>query len=375
MRGRRDRRRVGAARDPTGRRVVLTWPPSTASLVGRPQRLHRSRRRQPFGARIPCRRADRHLPFSGRDHFRQMFPGTALGALLGNLDLHAHGARAQARGRVRDAARHRCADDDRHGDCSCSGPPSSRSSSNGMDEAAAAEATWHLGMAAMVVMGVLKTVLSFFGAGCCARVPRAGLLGSIAGIALVLMGFFPLIDILRVPVVGLACLGIVLYALVAQARMPFGIPGVLFSFLVGVVLYYATRAARICSAGVPRAGRCRTWRFNLPLAHARLHRRLHVHAALSRADPAVRPADGRRRHQRDRKRARGRRRLPRARHPADRGAGDARRGHLRRRRADHAVHRPARLPRDGRAHRLHVADGHCSSASAACSATCRTSSS
>ena len=87
---------------------------------------------------------------------------------------------------------------------------------HGMDEATAAEATWHLGMAAMVVMGILKTVLSFFGDWVLRNVPRAGLLGSIAGIALVLMGFLPLIDVLRVPIVGLTCFGIVLYALVAH---------------------------------------------------------------------------------------------------------------------------------------------------------------
>src|SRR3546814_16847441 len=74
----------------------------------------------------------------------------------------------------------------------------------GMDEHAAAIATWQLGMASLVVMGVLKFVLSFFGAMVQRHVPRAGLLGSIAGIALVLMGFLPLVEILKVPVVGFA---------------------------------------------------------------------------------------------------------------------------------------------------------------------------
>ncbi len=133
----------------------------------------------------------------------------------------------------------------------------------GMDENAAATATWQLGMAAMVVMGVFKTILSFCGTAVQRLVPRAGLLGSIAGIALVLMGFFPLVDILRVPIVGLACFGIVLYALVAHGPLPWRIPGVLFSILVGLVLYYALGPFDLLGPGF-HAPSAPQWRFNLP---------------------------------------------------------------------------------------------------------------
>jgi len=134
----------------------------------------------------------------------------------------------------------------------------------GMDENAAATATWHLGMAAMVLMGVLKTVLSFAGATVMRVVPRAGLLGSIAGIALVLMGFFPLVDILRVPVVGLVCLGIVLYAFVGHGRIPLRMPAMLFSVLVGLALYYGLGPAGLLGTGF-HAPAVPTPRFNLPL--------------------------------------------------------------------------------------------------------------
>src|SRR3546814_16004378 len=53
----------------------------------------------------------------------------------------------------------------------------------GMGEHAAAIATWQLGMAALVVMGVRKLVLAFFGDAVTRWIPRAGLVGSIAGIA------------------------------------------------------------------------------------------------------------------------------------------------------------------------------------------------
>jgi AGZA family xanthine/uracil permease-like MFS transporter len=170
--------------------------------------------------------------------FGKMFPGTALGALVGNL--------IYTRMAVRSGRADACAMPlgiDAPTTIGMGllvlGPAFLAFKQQGMDETAAANATWQLGMAALVVMGVLKTILSFFGAAVMRHVPRAGLLGSIAGIALVLMGFFPLVDILRVPIVGLACLGLVLYALIARAPLPGRIPGVLFSVIAGLILYYS----------------------------------------------------------------------------------------------------------------------------------------
>jgi AGZA family xanthine/uracil permease-like MFS transporter len=194
--------------------------------------------------------------------FGKMFPGTAFGALVGNL---VYTRMALRSGRTDACAMPLGIDAPTTIGLALLvlGPAFVSFKQQGMDEAAAANATWQLGMAAMVVMGVLKTILSFFGAAVLRHVPRAGLLGSIAGIALVLMGFFPLVDILRVPVVGLACFGIVLYALVAHARLPFGMPGVLFSILVGVVLYYVLGPLDLLGPGF-HAPSAPQWRFNLP---------------------------------------------------------------------------------------------------------------
>jgi len=194
--------------------------------------------------------------------FGKMFPGTALGALLGNL--------VYTRMALRSGRPDACAMPlgiDAPTTIGLAllvlGPAFVTFKQNGMDDTAAANATWQLGMAAMVIMGVLKTVLSFFGAWVLRNVPRAGLLGSIAGIALVLMGFFPLVDILRVPIVGLTCFGIVLYALVAEARMPLRIPGVLFSILVGLVLYYGLGPFELLGPGF-HAPSAPSLRVNLP---------------------------------------------------------------------------------------------------------------
>jgi AGZA family xanthine/uracil permease-like MFS transporter len=199
--------------------------------------------------------------------FRRMFPGTALGVLLGNLAYTWMARRLAARtGREDVTAMPLGIDAPTTIGMALLvlGPAFAGYRQAGMDPIAAGEATWHLGMASLVVMGVLKFVLSFFGAWVQRSVPRAGLLGSIAGIALLLMGFLPLVEILRVPVVGFAGLGVVLYALVAKRRLPFGLPGVLGAFIVGVILYYGLGPSGFLGSGYHPPGAWQ-WRLGFPL--------------------------------------------------------------------------------------------------------------
>ncbi|MHA6203971.1 hypothetical protein ACXU4B_06085 [Dyella soli] len=198
--------------------------------------------------------------------FLRMFPGTTFGVLLGNLAYT-----AMARRLARQAGRPDVTAMPLGLDAPTSigmallvlGPSFVHFRQGGLDEHAAAVATWQLGMASLVIMGVLKFVLSFFGAFVQRHVPRAGLLGSIAGIALMLMGFLPLVEILKVPEVGFAGLGVVLYALVARARMPWRLPGVLVAFVVGALLYYTLGPLGWLGHGYqpPVAWQ---WRFALP---------------------------------------------------------------------------------------------------------------
>jgi AGZA family xanthine/uracil permease-like MFS transporter len=199
--------------------------------------------------------------------FGRMFPGTALGVLLGNL-AYTVMARRLARREGRDDVTAMPLGLDAPTSIGMAllvlGPAFLSYRQAGMDEHAAGIATWQLGMGSLVVMGLLKVVLSFFGGMVQRHVPRAGLLGSIAGIALVLMGFLPLLEILKMPVVGFAGLGVVLYALVARGRLPWNLPGVLVAFLVGLVLYEVLGPLGWLGHGYnpPPAWQ---WRFALPL--------------------------------------------------------------------------------------------------------------
>ena len=98
--------------------------------------------------------------------------------------------------------------------------------------------TLYTGMAVMILMGIVKVIFSFFGGWVQRNLPRAGLLGSIGGIGIALLGFFPMMDVFKMPVIGIASLGVIIYAFFAKNRLPFNIPPMLAAVALGTLLYY-----------------------------------------------------------------------------------------------------------------------------------------
>ena len=184
--------------------------------------------------------------------FGKMFPGTAFGVLLGNL-AYTWMARRLAAKTGRDDVTAMPLGLDAPTSIGMAllvlGPSFVGFKQQGLDEHAAAIATWQLGMASLVVIGAFKFVLSFAGDWATRVLPRAALLGSIGGAALALLGFLPLVELLREPVVGFTTLGLLLYALVAKGRLPVKLPGVLFALVVGVALHYALGIAGLGAPG------------------------------------------------------------------------------------------------------------------------------
>jgi AGZA family xanthine/uracil permease-like MFS transporter len=97
---------------------------------------------------------------------------------------------------------------------------------------------WKVGMAATVAIGLAKVGLAFGGDWARRAVPRAALLGSIAGVAVLLIAFLPALKILRDPLVGLVALVILLLSLFGRVRMPFGIPGAFAAVVAGTALFW-----------------------------------------------------------------------------------------------------------------------------------------
>lgn len=109
--------------------------------------------------------------------------------------------------------------------------------------------TWQTAMATIVMMGLFKIAASFCGPFLRRVIPRAGLLGSIAAVALLLIAYLPFLKLFSSPVVGLLSLGIVLAALVARLRLPFRLPGAFAGILFGTIAYYLLGAVGLLPVG------------------------------------------------------------------------------------------------------------------------------
>jgi adenine/guanine/hypoxanthine permease len=101
-----------------------------------------------------------------------------------------------------------------------------------------AELTWHIGMATLFMIGSVKVITAFCGGWVQRIIPTAGLLGSIAGVGLLLLGFLPLIEIFNEVVVGMVALGLIFAALVGRMQLPGRMPGVLAAVLLGTVIHF-----------------------------------------------------------------------------------------------------------------------------------------
>jgi len=108
----------------------------------------------------------------------------------------------------------------------------------GLTQHDSAVITWHVGMATLVFMGVVKTLASFAGSWVQRIVPQAGLLGSLAGVGITLLGFLPFRHMYDLPIVGMLALGLLLYSIVAKLRLPGRLPGAFAAVAVATAVYY-----------------------------------------------------------------------------------------------------------------------------------------
>jgi AGZA family xanthine/uracil permease-like MFS transporter len=102
----------------------------------------------------------------------------------------------------------------------------------------AATHAWHIGIACLFLSGIFKLGCAWGSQWARTTFPRAGLLGSLTAIALVLISFFPLLEIMGSPIVGLSALAIVLVSLVGQVAIPGRIPGTVAALVVAGAIHY-----------------------------------------------------------------------------------------------------------------------------------------
>lgn len=109
---------------------------------------------------------------------------------------------------------------------------------------------WQVGMAAAFIGGMIEMLGSIIGPWLKKVTPRAGMLGTLAGIAIVWIATVPLAKIFENPLVGFASLMIVLAGLVAGVKMPFRLPAGLIAIIVGTFVGFFAGASKIDFSGV-----------------------------------------------------------------------------------------------------------------------------
>lgn len=185
--------------------------------------------------------------------YTRMFPGTALGVLVGDL-IYTWLAFRLARNTGRDDVTAMPLGLDSPSTIGMAfavlGPAFVDAKASGLDPHAAGMLAWKIGMATMVLVGLFKLVMSFFGNAITRAIPAAGLLGTLGGIGIALLGCLQLGELFLDPIVGMMALGVLVYALVARLPLPFRTPEVFASVLVGTVLFYGLGAAGLGRAHV-----------------------------------------------------------------------------------------------------------------------------
>lgn len=109
---------------------------------------------------------------------------------------------------------------------------------------------WQVGIGAGFMGGIVAGLGAIVGPFLKRVTPRAGMLGTLCGIALVFIGVVPLATIFENPFIGFASMIIILWGLVGRFRLPFNIPAGLLALVVGTIVAFAIGEASISFEGV-----------------------------------------------------------------------------------------------------------------------------
>jgi len=180
----------------------------------------------------------------------RMIPGTAVGVLVGDLLYTWMAWRLAERTRRDDVCAMPLGLDTPSTFVFCLaiiGPVFLDATARGMTPHDAGMVAWKAGMAILVLTGLVKVAVSFVGTAVRDWIPRAGLLGSIAAVATVLISFLPALEVFASPIAGFLSLGIILVAVIGGRTLPFRFPAAFGAVLLGGIVYYVLVALGIQS--------------------------------------------------------------------------------------------------------------------------------
>lgn len=99
---------------------------------------------------------------------------------------------------------------------------------------------WSVALAWNIVQGLIMTIGAFVGPYIKKYIPRAAMLGSLAGLAITYIAMNPMGEIFTTPYIGLTTLAIVVVGWLANKKMPGNIPAGLVAIIVGSTLAWGT---------------------------------------------------------------------------------------------------------------------------------------
>lgn len=99
---------------------------------------------------------------------------------------------------------------------------------------------WAVGIVWNFIEGVIMLLGAFLGKYIKNNLPRAAMLGALAGFAITFIAGVPIGNVFTTPYIGLTCFIILMVGWLANKRMPFNIPAGAFAILVGTILAWAT---------------------------------------------------------------------------------------------------------------------------------------
>lgn len=95
---------------------------------------------------------------------------------------------------------------------------------------------WAAGVVWALIEGIIELLGSLFGEQLRNFLPRAAMLGSLAGVSITYIALNPAFSVWSVPYIGLVALAIILLGFVGNLKMPFNIPVGLVAIIIGVII-------------------------------------------------------------------------------------------------------------------------------------------
>lgn len=109
---------------------------------------------------------------------------------------------------------------------------------------------WQVGIGAGFMGGIVAALGALIGPFLKRVTPRAGMLGTLCGIALVFIGTVPFAEVFEDPIIGFVSMLIIVWGLVGRYKLPYNLPAGLVALLVGTLIAFLMGKASISFDGV-----------------------------------------------------------------------------------------------------------------------------